>query len=131
MDDCSPRPLELDVTMRRNMYIKDEDVMVELDESDWSSMTSLTDSSFKSEQKPVKQLIQDYEDLKSMDSGELNQQITQQEMWMNKIFSKTKKVAQVRAQRERAKLMVGKTRYDFPGKDVFENIIEEETKIDL
>jgi hypothetical protein len=27
--------------------------------------------------------------------------------------------------------MVGKTRYDFPGKDVFENIIEEETKIDL
>jgi hypothetical protein len=64
MDDCSPRPLELDVTMRRNMYI--------IDESDWSSMTSLTDSSFKSEQKPVKQLIQDYEDLKSMDSGELN-----------------------------------------------------------
>lgn len=47
------------------------------------------------------------------------------------MFSKTKKIAKELEQRDRAVLMKGRTLYDFPSTEVFENLIEEETKIDM
>ncbi len=47
------------------------------------------------------------------------------------MFSKTKKNAKIKEQKERAVLMQGRSLYEYPSIEVFDNLIEEETKLDM